>query len=101
LFAAKVRQGFNAYARAKLLDEMRPCLTNKCPFDNLPTSRTSHFGEGITKDDMKELCWLKPRLVAQISFTEWTNYGLLRHATFEALRDDKEPREVVRELAAS
>src|ERR1041385_6347059 len=47
---------------------------------------------------MKEICWLKPKLVAQVSFTEWTNYGLLRHATFEGLRDDKQPREVVREL---
>ena len=49
---------------------------------------------------MKALCWLKPKFVAQISFTEWTNYGLLRHATFEGLRDDKEPRSVVREVAA-
>jgi bifunctional non-homologous end joining protein LigD len=100
LFAGKVRQGFNPYVRAKLLEAIRPCLTNKCPFDNLPTSRTGHFGEGITTDDMNELCWLKPKLVAQISFTEWTNYGLLRHATFEGLRDDKEPRDVVREVTA-
>jgi len=49
---------------------------------------------------MKELCGLKPKFVAQISFTEWTNYGLLRHATFEGLRDDKEGRSVVREVAA-
>jgi len=101
LFAGKVRQGFNPYVRAKLLETMRPCLTSKCPFANLPSSRTSHFGEGITTEDMKELCWLKPRLVAQISFTEWTNYGLLRHATFEGLRDDKEPGAVVREVTAS
>jgi bifunctional non-homologous end joining protein LigD len=100
LFAGKVRQGFNSYVRAKLLEAMRPCLTSKCPFANLPASRTSHFGEGITTEEMKELCWLKPKLVAQISFTEWTNYGLLRHATFEGLRDDKEPRSVVREVAA-
>jgi bifunctional non-homologous end joining protein LigD len=99
LFAGKVRQGFNPYARAKLLEAVRPRLTSKCPFDNLPTSRTSHFGEGITTEEMKELCWVKPKLVAQISFTEWTNYGLLRHATFEGLRDDKEPRAVVRELS--
>jgi len=51
-------------------------------------------------EEIKELCWLKPKFVAQISFTEWTNYGLLRHATFEGLRDDKEPRSVVREVAA-
>ncbi|MFL6499394.1 MAG: non-homologous end-joining DNA ligase [Candidatus Udaeobacter sp.] len=99
LFAGKVRQGFNPYVRAKLYEAMRPCLTSKCPFANLPSSRTSHFGEGITTEEMKELCWLKPKLVAQISFTEWTNYGLLRHATFEGLRDDKEAHSVVREIA--
>jgi bifunctional non-homologous end joining protein LigD len=38
--------------------------------------------------------------MAQISFTEWSNYGLLRHSTFEGLRDDKEPRNTVRETAA-
>jgi bifunctional non-homologous end joining protein LigD len=68
---------------------MWPCLTRKCPFANLPNSRTSDLGAGITTEEMKELCWLKLKLVAQISFTEWTNYGLLRHATFEGLRDDK------------
>jgi bifunctional non-homologous end joining protein LigD len=98
LFAGKVRQGFNSASRAKLLKVMRQFLTKKDPFDNLPSSRKSHFGEGITADEMKELCWLKPKLVVQISFTEWTNYGLLRHGTFEGLRDDKEPRSVVREL---
>jgi bifunctional non-homologous end joining protein LigD len=97
IFAGKVRQGFNPTGRARLLNELRRFLSDECPFANLPTSRKSHFGEGITVDEMAELCWLKPKLVAQISFTEWTNYGLLRHATFEGLRDDKAPREIVRE----
>ena len=101
LFAGKVRQGFNPHVRARVIEVMRPRLTNKCPFDNLPISRTSHFGEGITTEEMRELCWLKPELVAQVSFTEWTNYGLLRHARFEGLRDEKEPRAVVRELSAA
>jgi bifunctional non-homologous end joining protein LigD len=78
---------------------MRPCLTSKCPFANLSSSRTSHFGEGIPTEEMEQLCWLKPKLVAQISFTEWTNYGLLGHATFEGLRDDKGPHSVIRETA--
>ena len=98
LFGGKVRQGFNPYARSKLLAAMQPYLTSKCPFVNLPSSRTGHFGEGITNEEMKELRWLKPNLVAQISFTEWTNYGLLRHATFEGLRDDKDARSVIREI---
>jgi len=72
-------------------------VADECPFANLPTSRKSHFGEGINIDEMSELGWLKPKLVAQVSFTEWTNYGLLRHATFEGLREDRAPREVVRE----
>ena len=98
IFAGKVRQGFNPVARRRLLETMRPLLTDECPFDNLPTSRKSHFGEGITAQEMKELCWLKPQLVAQISFTEWTDYGLLRHATFHGLRTDKSPHEVIREI---
>jgi bifunctional non-homologous end joining protein LigD len=97
IFAGKVRQGFNPVGRARLLKELKPFLADECPFANLPTSRKSHFGEGITIDEMSELCWLKPKLVAQVSFTEWTNYGLLRHATFEGLREDKTPREVIRE----
>jgi bifunctional non-homologous end joining protein LigD len=97
IFAGKVRQGFNPAIRGRLLREMRPLVKKDCPFANLPSSRKSHFGEGITTEEMAELCWLKPKLVAQISFTEWTNYGLLRHATFEGLRDDKAAREVVRE----
>jgi bifunctional non-homologous end joining protein LigD len=98
IFAGKVRQGFNPVVRARLLKEMSPFLTRQCPFANLPTSRKSHFGEGITVEEIAELCWLKPKLIAQVSFTEWTNYGLLRHATFEGLRDDKAPRAIVREV---
>jgi len=47
---------------------------------------------------MTQLRWLRPKLVAQISFTEWTSYGMLRHATFEGLRDDKDAREIMREV---
>jgi bifunctional non-homologous end joining protein LigD len=98
IFCGKVRQGFNPAVRARLMKQMRPLSRKQCPFLNLPTSRKSHFGEGITADEMKQLCWLRPKLIAQISFTEWTNYGLLRHATFLGLRDDKDPREICREF---
>ena len=45
------------------------------------------------------LCYW-PAQVAQVSFTEWTHYGLLRHATYEGLVDDKEPNEVIKERPA-
>lgn len=46
---------------------------------------------------MAELRWLKPKLVAQIAFTEWTRDGSLRHSKFVALRTDKDAKEVGRE----
>jgi ATP-dependent DNA ligase len=46
---------------------------------------------------MKNCVWLKPELVAQFEFTEWTPDGHLRHSKFVGLREDKEAREVVRE----
>jgi ATP-dependent DNA ligase len=51
----------------------------------------------LTKEEMKNCIWLKPELVAQIEFTEWTPDGHLRHSKFVGLREDKEAREVVRE----
>jgi ATP-dependent DNA ligase len=52
---------------------------------------------GLTAEKMKECVWLKPEAVAQIEFLEWTGANHLRHTKFVALRNDKEPREVVRE----
>ena len=46
---------------------------------------------------MKKLRWVKPKLVAEIAFAEWTRDGHLRHSTFVGLREDKKPSEVVRE----
>ena len=46
---------------------------------------------------MAEIQWLQPHVVAQVSFTEWTTGGNLRHATFKGIRADKAAREVRRE----
>ena len=51
----------------------------------------------MTADEMLALRWVKPRLVAEIAFTEWTRDGSLRHAAFVALRSDKRAAEVRRE----
>jgi bifunctional non-homologous end joining protein LigD len=56
---------------------------------------------GVTADEMAALRWVKPVTVADVSFTEWTRDGSLRHAAFVALRDDKLPREVTREVTGS
>jgi bifunctional non-homologous end joining protein LigD len=46
---------------------------------------------------MDTIVWLKPNIVAEIAFSEWTRDHHLRHAAFVGLRSDKEPRTVVRE----
>jgi bifunctional non-homologous end joining protein LigD len=46
---------------------------------------------------MDEMQWLKPQLVAQIRFVEWTADGHLRHAAFLGMRTDKAARAVTRE----
>ena len=68
---------------------------DKCPFDDLPEKRRTLYS--LTRDEMQNCQWLKPLLVAQIEFQEWTPDGHLRHASFAELRDDKEPLRVVRE----
>ena len=47
---------------------------------------------------MKECRWVTPKLVCQVAFVEWTDFWHLRHCTFVAMRDDKKPAEVVREI---
>jgi bifunctional non-homologous end joining protein LigD len=97
LCAGKVRNGLTPAIRADVFQRMRSLETRKCPFANLPTGRSGHWGEGITAEEMRTLHWVKPRLVVEVSFAEWTRDGSLRHAGFIAVRDDKPPRDIVRE----
>jgi len=94
--AAKVRNGFTPRLRAQVYERLRRLHVSRCPFANLPSTRSGHWGEGITADEMGVLQWVRPTQVAEISFAEWTRDGSLRHAAFMALRDDKNSRDVVR-----
>jgi bifunctional non-homologous end joining protein LigD len=55
------------------------------------------FGRKLAEDADKGVRWVEPRLVAQVEFSGWSIEDLLRHATFRGLRDDKDPRQIVRE----
>ena len=66
------------------------------PVRNLPEKKAGRWGAGLTAAKMAECRWLKPVLVAQFEFVEWTE-GHLRHSKFMALRDDKKAKDVRRE----
>ena len=97
LAAGKVRSGFTPHLRAQVFEQLQGLETTRCPFANLPSTRSGHWGEGITADEMKALIWVKPKQVVEVSFAEWTRDGSLRHASFLGLREDKRARDVRRE----
>ena len=96
-YVSRVKAGFNPYLRRQLFGILRMLETNRCPFANLPEPLRYRWDVGLTKADMEHCRWLKPKLVAQIAFNEWTPDGHLRHSSFAGLRVDKDAREVRRE----
>ena len=68
-----------------------------CSFANLPEAKAGQWGAGLTAEKMAECRWVRPELVAQFEFVEWTPDNHLRHSRFVALREDKNPRDVIRE----
>jgi len=56
-----------------------------------------NWGDELTAEKMKKCVWLLPEAVARVEFLEWTGADGLRHSKFVALRDDKNPRALVKE----
>jgi bifunctional non-homologous end joining protein LigD len=96
-FVARVKNGFVPRLRQEIYSKFKGLEISECPFVNLPEKKGQRRGEALTAEKMKEYRWLKPQLVCQVSFVEWTDAGNLRHANFLAMRNDKSAREVVRE----
>jgi DNA ligase D-like protein (predicted ligase) len=85
-YAGKVGTGYNARTLRELGAKLRKLERSESPFsDARPIPRGTH--------------WTGPELVAQIGFAEWTNDGRLRQPRYLGLRDDKRPKDVVRERA--
>jgi ATP-dependent DNA ligase len=96
-YAARVRAGFVPLTRRQVFEWIKSLETAKCPFVNLPEKEAGRWGQALTAEKMKVCVWVKPRIMAEIEFVEWTGADHLRHAKFVGLRDDKDPRLVVSE----
>ena len=95
LYVAKVRNGFVLHVKREVFSRFPSWQIDACPFVNLPEKKRTVWA--LTAEEMKKCRWLKPELVAQIDFTEWTPDGHLRNSSFVGLRDDRNAREVTRE----
>jgi DNA ligase D-like protein (predicted ligase) len=82
-YAGKVGTGFDHRMLADLSARFRDLAADRSPFAEPVREKGAH--------------WVRPELVAQIGFSEWTRDGKLRHPRYLGLRDDKPPQDVVRE----
>jgi bifunctional non-homologous end joining protein LigD len=90
VYAGKVGTGLTNQMLRSLHDRLAAIERPSYPFDAGPLPRS-----------VSGVHWVEPRLVGEVGFSEWTSAGELRHPRFQGLRDDKDPREVVREISRS
>ena len=94
IYAARTRNGSTPATRGQLFRRFKGLEIAECP---IREARGGRWGQGLTKAKMAECQWLKPMLVGQFEFLEWTGDNHLRHSKFVGLREDKKARDVVRE----
>jgi bifunctional non-homologous end joining protein LigD len=88
VYTGKVGTGFNDRTLRDLKKRLTPLGQTTCPFATRPI--------GVGRPH-----WVKPELVAEVTFSEWTADGRMRHPSFQGLREDKPATAVVRELPLS
>ncbi len=84
-YAGKVGTGFGMADAKSLYERLAPLKTDKPPVQGLPRSI------------LRLAQWVKPSLLCEVAFTEWTDDGRIRHPSFQGLREDKEPQGVTME----
>ena len=100
-FAGRVGTGFSEKLLRSLLDDLQKIRVESCPFNNLPAPGRNRWDQGLTAAEMKRCRWVKPAMVCQVKFTEWTRDDRLRQPVFLGLREDKNASEVVREQVSA
>ena len=93
VYAGRVGTGMSQKTLATLHKRLRPLAIKKMPLA-APPPRDTRFGRPL---ELAKVHWVRPELVAEITYLSWPDDGLLRHTVFVGLREDKPAREVQRE----
>ncbi len=94
IFAGRVGTGFDEKALREIYRKLKVIESDVPLVEEVQEPSGRWRPKGWKASDTR---WVKPKLVAQVQFTEWTDDGILRHPSFQGLRDDKNPSDVVRE----
>lgn len=95
IYTGKIGTGFKDLQQREMLRQFAPYETDKVPFTETPDyNKPSRFNPKPAKSSV---VWMKPKLVCEVSFTEMTSDGVMRHPSFEGMRIDKSPKEVKQE----
>ena len=98
LFIGQAGTGFSDKMQAEILKKLRPLETKKCPFKQEPViNKPTRFRPNPPKADVT---WLKPKLVCEVRYQELTGDGIMRHPSFQGMREDKLSSEVVKEVVS-
>lgn len=94
-YTGKIGTGFSVKKQQEMMKQFKTLQITKCPFEQEPdVNKPSRFRPNPPD---ASVTWLKPQLVCEVSFREMTSDGVMRHPSFEGMRDDKAPNEVVHE----
>jgi hypothetical protein len=92
VYAGRAGTGMPVRERARLAARLKRLATDRMPLD-VPPPRTSHSGSPLV---LSRVHWVRPELVAEVTYLEWTHDGLLRQVVYQGLREDKPARKVRR-----
>src|ERR1700730_12426216 len=88
-FAGRVGTGFSEKLLSTLYSELNKIRVEQCPFFNLPATGRNRWDQGLSAAEMGRCHWVRPAMVCQIKFTEWTRDDRLRQPVFLGIREDK------------
>lgn len=95
IYTGKVGTGFSAKLQQELMAQFKPLVTKNSPFDDEPDiNKSSRFRP---RPPHAAVTWLHPNLVCEVSFTEMTGDGVMRHPSFVGMRNDKNAKKVILE----